>query len=111
MAVRVVALAALLALAAAGARASNDEGDALYALRQRLRDPNGVLQSWDPTLVNPCTWFHVTCNQASRVERLDLGNSNISGSLGPELGRLVNLKYLYAPMSIQEFFFCSSDGE
>ena len=41
----------------------------------------------------------------------DLGNSNISGSLGPELGRLVNLKYLYAPMSIGDFFFCSSDGE
>jgi len=35
----------------------------------------------------------------------DLGNSNISGSLGPELGRLVNLKYLYAPMSIGDFFF------
>ena len=70
MAARVAALAALLALAAAAARASNDEGDALYALRQRLRDPNGVLQSWDPTLVNPCTWFHVTCNQASRVVRL-----------------------------------------
>ncbi|CAN6289056.1 unnamed protein product, partial [Urochloa humidicola] len=95
MASRVVALfAALLAIAAARAVASNDEGDALYALRQRLKDPNGVLQSWDPTLVNPCTWFHVTCNQGSRVERLDLGNSNISGSLGPELGRLVNLKYL-----------------
>jgi hypothetical protein len=64
-------LAALIAVAASGVTfASNDEGDALYALRQRLRDPNGVLQSWDPTLVNPCTWFHVTCNQASRVERL-----------------------------------------
>jgi hypothetical protein len=24
----------------------------------------------------------------------DLGNSNVSGSIGPELGRLVNLKYL-----------------
>jgi len=74
MAARV--LAALLALAlafassTAPARASNDEGDALYALRQRLSDPNGVLQSWDPTLVNPCTWFHVTCDQASRVVRL-----------------------------------------
>jgi hypothetical protein len=42
----------------------------LYALRQRLKDPNGVLQSWDPTLVNPCTWFHVTCDQDSSVVRL-----------------------------------------
>ena len=64
------ALALALAAGPAPARASNDEGDALYALRQRLSDPNGVLQSWDPTLVNPCTWFHVTCDQASRVVRL-----------------------------------------
>ncbi|XP_066378441.1 leucine-rich repeat protein 1-like [Miscanthus floridulus] len=108
MAARVLAalLALALALAAstAPARASNDEGDALYALRQRLSDPNGVLQSWDPTLVNPCTWFHVTCDQASRVVRLDLGNSNVSGSIGPELGRLVNLKYL-------ELYRNNLDGE
>ncbi|KAL5647178.1 hypothetical protein ACJX0J_041533, partial [Zea mays] len=31
-------------------------------LRQSLKDNNNVLQSWDPTLVNPCTWIHVTCN-------------------------------------------------
>ncbi|KAM3193091.1 hypothetical protein ACQJBY_069949 [Aegilops geniculata] len=89
-----VGAALLLGLAAGAARASNEEGDALYALRMRLSDPNGVLQSWDPTLVNPCTWFHVTCDTASRVVRLDLGNSNVSGSIGPELSRLVNLQYL-----------------
>jgi hypothetical protein len=65
-----VSVITLLALAAGAARASNEEGDALYALRQRLKDPNGVLESWDPTLVNPCTWFHVTCDQAGRVVRL-----------------------------------------
>ena len=65
-----VGAALLLGLAAGAARASNEEGDALYALRMRLSDPNGVLQSWDPTLVNPCTWFHVTCDTASRVVRL-----------------------------------------
>ncbi|BAS71587.1 Os01g0279800 [Oryza sativa Japonica Group] len=63
------ALAAVL-LAAAVASASNSEGDALYALRRALADPRGVLQSWDPTLVNPCTWFHVTCDRAGRVTRL-----------------------------------------
>lgn len=85
---------AVFFLAAAAVVASNEEGDALYALRTRLSDPDGMLQSWDPTLVNPCTWFHVTCDHASRVVRLDLGNSNVSGSIGPELGRLVNLQYL-----------------
>ncbi|XP_022988947.1 leucine-rich repeat protein 2-like [Cucurbita maxima] len=73
---------------------TNSEGNALHALRRRLSDPTNVLQSWDPTLVNPCTWFHVTCDSDSHVIRLDLGNSNISGTLGPELGELRHLQYL-----------------
>ncbi|KAJ9175185.1 hypothetical protein P3X46_013764 [Hevea brasiliensis] len=73
---------------------TNSEGNALHALRSRLSDPTNVLQSWDPTLVNPCTWFHVTCDSNSHVIRLDLGNSNISGSLGPELAQLQHLQYL-----------------
>ncbi|WVZ71556.1 hypothetical protein U9M48_020130 [Paspalum notatum var. saurae] len=76
------------------ALASNSEGDALYALRRSLTDPRGVMQSWDPTLVNPCTWFHVTCNRDNRVTRVDLGNSNLTGSLVPELGHLEHLQYL-----------------
>ncbi|RCV23863.1 hypothetical protein SETIT_5G039000v2 [Setaria italica] len=88
----VVAAAALSP--ASVASASNAEGDALYALRRALTDPRGVLQSWDPTLVNPCTWFHVTCNRDNRVTRVDLGNSNLSGSLVPELGHLEHLQYL-----------------
>ena len=45
-------------------------GDALYALKSNLQDPNSVLQSWDPTLVNPCTWFHVTCDNVNTVIRV-----------------------------------------
>ena len=45
-------------------------GDALYALRRNLHDPENVLQSWDPTLVNPCTWFHVTRDRDNRVTSL-----------------------------------------
>lgn len=81
-------------LAAATAVKGNSEGDALYALRRSLSDPNNVLQSWDPNLVNPCTWFHVTCNGDSQVTRVDLGNSNLSGHLVPELGKLEHLQYL-----------------
>ncbi|KAL7119090.1 hypothetical protein ACP275_02G041600 [Erythranthe tilingii] len=73
---------------------TNSEGNALHALRTRFSDPTNVLQSWDPTLVNPCTWFHVTCDSNNHVVRLDLGNSNISGTLGPELGELKHLQYL-----------------
>ncbi|KAJ6944008.1 leucine-rich repeat protein 1-like [Populus alba x Populus x berolinensis] len=70
------------------------EGDALYALRRAVKDPGHVLQSWDPNLVDPCTWFHVTCDGDNRVTRLDLGNAKLSGSLVPELGKLVRLQYL-----------------
>lgn len=47
-----------------------ETGDALHSLRTNLQDPNNVLQSWDPTLVNPCTWFHVTCNNDNSVIRV-----------------------------------------
>ncbi|KAL6572607.1 LRR receptor kinase bak1 [Orobanche minor] len=69
-------------------------GDALHNLRANLDDPNNVLQSWDPTLVNPCTWFHVTCNNDNSVIRVDLGNAALSGQLVPQLGSLKNLQYL-----------------
>ncbi|XP_066338139.1 disease resistance protein BAK6-like [Miscanthus floridulus] len=72
----------------------NTEGDILYKQRQAWEDPNNVLQSWDPTLVNPCTWFHITCNNDNSVIRVDLGNAGISGPLIPDLGGLVNLQYL-----------------
>ncbi|KAJ0677597.1 putative transferase [Helianthus annuus] len=73
---------------------ANTEGDALYALRRAVKDPTNVLQSWDPTLVDPCTWFHVTCDSGNRVTRLDLGNAKLSGNLVPELGKLERLEYL-----------------
>ncbi|KAB2603451.1 somatic embryogenesis receptor-like kinase [Pyrus ussuriensis x Pyrus communis] len=73
---------------------ANMEGDALHTLRTNLEDPNNVLQSWDPTLVNPCTWFHVTCNNDNSVIRVDLGNAALSGQLVPQLGLLKNLQYL-----------------
>ncbi|URD86216.1 somatic embryogenesis [Musa troglodytarum] len=69
-------------------------GDALHNLKTNLNDPNNVLQSWDPTLVNPCTWFHVTCNNDNSVIRVDLGNAQLSGTLVPQLGLLKNLQYL-----------------
>ncbi|KAL5762520.1 hypothetical protein ACOSP7_018784 [Xanthoceras sorbifolium] len=73
---------------------SGETGDALYSWKSNLTDPNNVLQSWDPTLVNPCTWFHVTCNGENSVTRVDLGNAGLQGPLAPQLGLLSNLQYL-----------------
>ncbi|XP_044469160.1 somatic embryogenesis receptor kinase 2-like isoform X2 [Mangifera indica] len=71
--------------------AANTEGDALHNLRSNLLDPNNVLQSWDPTLVNPCTWFHVTCNNENSVIRVELYSNNITGQIPSALGNLTNL--------------------
>ncbi|KAI8002821.1 LRR receptor kinase SERK2 [Camellia lanceoleosa] len=70
---------------------ANMEGDALHGLRTNLEDPNNVLQSWDPTLVNPCTWFHVTCNNDNSVIRVELYSNNISGPIPSDLGNLTDL--------------------
>lgn len=72
----------------------NSEGDALHTFRMSLVDRANVLQSWDPTLVNPCTWFHVTCNKDQAVTRIDLGNSHLVGPLVADLGSLEHLQYL-----------------
>ncbi|XP_061363271.1 BRASSINOSTEROID INSENSITIVE 1-associated receptor kinase 1 [Gastrolobium bilobum] len=85
---------AILVLDLVRKASGNAEGDALNALKSNLLDPNNVLQSWDATLVNPCTWFHVTCNSDNSVTRVDLGNADLSGQLVPQLGQLSNLQYL-----------------
>ncbi|KAJ1263458.1 hypothetical protein BS78_09G186200 [Paspalum vaginatum] len=74
--------------------AANQEGNALMALRHGVEDPDGVLASWDPNLVNPCTWFHVMCNDDNRVNRIDLNNMRLSGRLPPELAKLEQLQYM-----------------
>lgn len=71
------------------------EGDALDALRKNVTDPDNVLVSWDTSIANyPCTWFHVTCDSASNVARVDLGGQHLSGNLVPELAKLTNIQYL-----------------
>ncbi|CAN6359666.1 unnamed protein product [Urochloa humidicola] len=89
-----VAMAMVVAASLVPPAAANKDADALTALRGGLKDPDGALNSWDPTLVNPCTWFYVTCDGDNRVTRLDLGNLKLSGPLAPELGQLERLKFL-----------------
>ncbi|GAA0187259.1 hypothetical protein LIER_34547 [Lithospermum erythrorhizon] len=49
---------------------ANPESDALNAFKNVLKDPNNALESWDTTLVDPCTWFHVTCDADNFVTRV-----------------------------------------
>lgn len=73
---------------------ANGEGDALIELKRNLNDPNHVLENWNATDVNPCSWFNVTCNNENSVIRVDLVNVNLSGQLVPRLGQLQYLEYL-----------------
>ncbi|KAL3621449.1 hypothetical protein CASFOL_036361 [Castilleja foliolosa] len=67
----------------------------LYVWKQTLDDPNEILKSWDSTLSNPSTWLYITWNDDTKgVERIDLGNTHLSGPLVPALGKLDKLKYL-----------------
>ncbi|CAH9128305.1 unnamed protein product [Cuscuta epithymum] len=72
---------------------ANQEGDALYKLKANLQDPDQSLKTWESGSGDPCTWFHVTCDNKS-VTRVDLGNANLSGQLVSELGLLKNLQRL-----------------
>ncbi|GFP79032.1 somatic embryogenesis receptor kinase 2, partial [Phtheirospermum japonicum] len=70
-------------------------GDALYALKEALDDPGGILSGWDNTLVDPSTWPRITWNSTTNgVERVDIQSANLSGSLVPDLGKLDKLQYL-----------------
>ncbi|KAH9669699.1 non-specific serine/threonine protein kinase [Citrus sinensis] len=87
-------LAWMMLVVASPMVSANAEGEALNNFKLKLQDPNNTLESWDPALDSPCTWFHVTCNKENSVTRVDLGNAGLAGELVPELGQLKNLTYL-----------------
>ncbi|KAK4339236.1 hypothetical protein RND71_040698 [Anisodus tanguticus] len=62
-----------------------------YCHPESVTDPNNALLSWDPTLVNPCTWFHVTCNKDNSVVRVQVQNNSFSRAIPRELGNLTKL--------------------
>ncbi|XP_062171192.1 probable LRR receptor-like serine/threonine-protein kinase At1g06840 [Alnus glutinosa] len=77
------------------------EVTALRAIKARLIDPNKNLSNWDRG--DPCTsnWTGVVCHNATfsddgylHVDRLQLIRMNLSGSLSPALGQLLNATIL-----------------
>uniref|UniRef100_M1AML1 non-specific serine/threonine protein kinase n=1 Tax=Solanum tuberosum TaxID=4113 RepID=M1AML1_SOLTU len=72
----------------------NFEVQALMAIKVALKDPHGVLDNWDSTSVDPCSWAMVTCSSESLVIGLLLQNNNITGPIPKEIGRLSKLQTL-----------------
>lgn len=57
-----------------------------------VNDPSAVVTTWDP--VTSTGWYGVTVNSEGRVERLDLENNNLSGTIPAEIGSISLLEWL-----------------
>ncbi|KAF8039158.1 hypothetical protein BT93_B1647 [Corymbia citriodora subsp. variegata] len=72
----------------------NPEVQALIAIKDMLVDPHGVLNRWDLDEVDPCSWIAIRC-EATFVTVLEIPRQNLSGTLSPSIGNLINLKNLF----------------
>ncbi|KAG2702594.1 hypothetical protein I3843_06G090800 [Carya illinoinensis] len=70
----------------------NYEVLALMGIKDSLEDPHNLLENWDETAVDPCSWTMVTCSPDGLVISLGTPSQNLSGSLSPNIGNLKNLQ-------------------
>ncbi|XVE91733.1 hypothetical protein REPUB_Repub01dG0036500 [Reevesia pubescens] len=70
----------------------NFEVQALMGIKNFLVDPHGVLDNWDDSAVDPCSWNMVTCSTDGLVIGLGAPSQNLSGTLAPTIGNLTNLQ-------------------
>ncbi|KAL6992488.1 Serine/threonine-protein kinase hsl1 [Sarracenia purpurea var. burkii] len=73
----------------------NQEGLYLQRLKLGFDDPDGVFSNWNERDDNPCAWYGVSCDSATRsVISLDLSSANITGPFPSVLCRLPRLTYV-----------------
>ncbi|GMH10829.1 hypothetical protein Nepgr_012670 [Nepenthes gracilis] len=70
---------------------SNQQGEALYALKLSLNASPNQLSNWNPSQVDPCTWYNVICDSNSNVVSVTLSSLGFSGYLSPRIGTLNTL--------------------
>lgn len=70
----------------------NYEVVALMAIKGDLKDPRNIMDNWDLSSVDPCSWRMVTCNLDRSVSALGLPSQNLSGTLSSAIGNLSNLQ-------------------
>ncbi|KAE8023059.1 hypothetical protein FH972_008811 [Carpinus fangiana] len=76
------------------AKGINYEVIALMEIKQSLNDPREVLQNWDETAVDPCSWTMVTCSPDGLVIGLGTPSQDLSGTLSPSISNLTNLQII-----------------
>lgn len=74
------------------AKGVNYEVQALMGIKAALEDPRDVLNNWDETAVDPCSWAMVTCSLDLLVIALGSPSQNLSGTLSPNIVNLTNLQ-------------------
>ncbi|KAB1206553.1 Protein NSP-INTERACTING KINASE 1 [Morella rubra] len=74
------------------AKGVNYEVIALMGIRGSLKDPHDVLDNWDETAVDPCSWTLVTCSTDGFVIAFGAPSQNLSGTLSPSISNLTNLQ-------------------
>jgi hypothetical protein len=67
------------------------ECDALVALYNSTNGPGWTNHSGWLVTGTPCSWYGVACS-AERITRVDLLFNQLTGSIPPELGNLVNVR-------------------
>ncbi|KAH7515388.1 hypothetical protein FEM48_Zijuj10G0021300 [Ziziphus jujuba var. spinosa] len=70
----------------------NYEVLALMSIKNSFNDPHKVLEKWDETAVDPCSWTMVTCSPDGHVISLGTPSQNLSGILSPSIGNLTYLQ-------------------
>ncbi|XP_022718365.1 receptor protein-tyrosine kinase CEPR2-like isoform X2 [Durio zibethinus] len=71
------------------------ETQALLDLKNKLKDPLNVLDSWNES-ESPCKFYGVRCDAVSgKVMEISLANKSLSGEISPSISMLDNLANLY----------------
>lgn len=95
-----VAMALLVLMLLEGSSATlspsgvNYEVVALMAIKSGLVDPYNVLENWDITSVDPCSWRMVTCSDGY-VVALGLPSQSLSGTISQGIGNLTKLQSVW----------------
>lgn len=92
----ILLLLSSLLLPLASPSSSQEEVEALKALKSTFNDPSNNTQGWDFGLVSACTWpRYIACdNGDDHVTQINMESAVSGGTLVPDLGNLEELNHL-----------------
>lgn len=91
-------LLVLLVSPTLASQCNNGDLKALISIKKSLGNPS-ILSSWVPS-TSCCTWAHLQCNRAGRVNSLSIRDSNLTATIPPsvtDLTALISLAFIDLP--------------